>query len=134
MRVLLEMRLTGGSNIILAPQRGNTYGTCSIEVLTSLLTPKADWESFVQEMLDLWGSYKDEKGLPLMIRPHWAKQWAGFSVRGKPVLQYFQQEAFKSAFQEFRQVYKGIVEKRGSTVEETRRMFSNAMLEQLIFS
>jgi hypothetical protein len=35
------MRLTGSSQILLAPQLNNTLGTISIEVLTTSVTPEA---------------------------------------------------------------------------------------------
>ena len=52
MRVALEMRLTGGSDVLLAPQRGND-ATAAIEVLTTLVTPAEDWQSFMQDVADL---------------------------------------------------------------------------------
>lgn len=133
-RVALEMRLTGGSEVVLAPQRGNT-GTISIEVLTTLVTPQDDWLSFMQQVADKWTAYdiRDAAGNALLPRPHWAKQWAGLQVRGKPVEQYFREDAYRGAFAEFRQAFEGIVTKRGSTVEETRARFGNALMERLIF-
>ncbi len=128
------MRLTGGSNVVLAPQRGNE-GTCSIEVLTSLVTPQDDWASFMQQVADKWTGYdiKDEDGNELFPRPHWAKQWAGLQVHGKPVERYLKEDAYRDAFPEFRHMFQEIVTKRGSTVEETRARFGNAMMERLIF-
>ena len=69
-RVALELRLTGPSDVILAPQRGNTYGTTSIEVLTMLTTPKKDWSSFCQGITDRWTSCTDADGQSLNPRPH----------------------------------------------------------------
>ena len=34
MRLTLELRIMGDSNIIMAPQNGNTFGTASIEVIS----------------------------------------------------------------------------------------------------
>ena len=70
----LEMRVMGDSNVIMAPQRGNTLGTCSIEILT-LQTEKDVWQPYVQELLDTWMSYTDHDGKVLKTRPHWAKEW-----------------------------------------------------------
>lgn len=123
-RVGLEMRLTGGSDVLLAPQRGNTNGTVSIEVLTTLTTPKDDWASFLQLIADKWTSYKDENGSLLKAPPHWAKQWSGLKVNKKPVEQFFEEDAYKDAF---------VVDARGSTVKETRARFGNSTLERLIF-
>ena len=135
-RVALEMRLTGDSNIILAPQRGNTFGTTSIEVLTTLATPADEWAAFMQLVADKWTSYgaRGEDGRPLVPRPHWAKQWSGLVVRGKPVNQYLKEDAYGEAFADFRSVFERIVTQRGCTVEETRARFGNALMDGLIFS
>ena len=135
-RVALEMRLTGGSNVLLAPQRGNP-ATASIEVLTTLITPKDDWATFMQVVADKWTSYGDVRGANGKIvrpRPHWAKQYAGLQVHGKPIEQYFKEDAYPEAFQEFRTVFEGIVKARGSTVEETLARFGNGLMERLIWN
>ena len=132
-RVALEMRLTGGSDVLLAPQRGNTQGTASIEVLTTLTTPPDVWQKFRQTMADIWTSYKDEEGNYLNARPHWAKEWEGLKVRGKDIKQYLKEDAYKDAFPAFRQTFESIVTSRGGTVEETRARFGNALMNDLIF-
>ena len=52
MRLTLELRIMGGSNLIMAPQAGNNL-TASIEVLT---IPDADrdgeWQDFMQRVSD----------------------------------------------------------------------------------
>lgn len=131
-RVALEMRLTGSSNVLLAPQRGNDLGTVSIEVLTTLTTPEKDWRSFCQQVADLWTSYTDEKGQPLNARPHWAKQWEGLSVRGKPIAKYLKEDAFADAFVEFRKTIGMITQRRGSNLKETRERFGNKLLDDLL--
>jgi hypothetical protein len=75
MRLTLEMRIMGNSELIMAPQRGNKWGTVSIEVLSILDVPQKEWVGFLQKVADLWLSYKDEKGVLLNVRPHWAKEW-----------------------------------------------------------
>ena len=134
-RVALEMRLTGGSNIILAPQRGNE-GTASIEVLTTLITPKDEWQTFMQEVADHWTSYdlKDDTGKVLYPRPHWAKQWAGLTVRGKPVEEYLKDVAYPQAFSDFRTAVTAIATRTGVPSDETRARFGNALLDRLIYS
>ncbi|CAL1712310.1 unnamed protein product [Somion occarium] len=134
-RVALEMRLTGGSNVLLAPQRGNA-GTVSIEVLTTLITPKDDWQTFMQQIADKWTSYdlKDENGNTLYPRPHWAKQWGGLQIHGKPIERYFREDAYKDAFSEFRKTFGNIVTSRGSSVDETLKMFGTVTMERLIFN
>lgn len=133
-RVALEMRLTGGSNVLLAPQRGNDV-TASIEVLTTLITPKDDWATFMQEVADKWTSYdvRDDEGNPMYPRPHWAKQWEGLHVRGKPIERYFKEDAYKDAFAQFREVYGSMVGRSGSTVDDTLKVFGNDLMERLIF-
>ncbi|GJE93853.1 FAD-binding domain-containing protein [Phanerochaete sordida] len=133
-RVALEMRLTGGSDVLLAPQRGNS-ATCAIEVLTTPITPAKQWATFMQTIADRWTSYdlRNEDGSVLHARPHWAKQWKGLTVHGKPVEQYLKEDAYADAFAEFRQVFKGIVERDHATVEETLKVFGNDLMVHLIF-
>ena len=119
-RAALEMRLTGGSDTLLAAQRGNT-STISIEVFTILTTPEDDWRTFRQQVVDHWTSYRSPSiGEYINARPHWAKQWWDLEVRGKPIEEYLKDEAYKIAFAEFREAMEGIVAKRGGTVEEAR--------------
>jgi hypothetical protein len=76
MRLTLELRIMSGSDMIMAPQRGNEWGTASVEVLT---LPDAvsdgEWSAFCQQVADKWLSYKDSEGNLLNVRPHWAKEW-----------------------------------------------------------
>jgi hypothetical protein len=132
-RVALEMRLTGSSDVLLAPQRGNTNGTISIEVLTTLTTKQEEWQSFLQLVTDKWTGYTDRDGNRLRARPHWAKQWADLMVDGMPVEKYFTDVVYKDAFQEFRTQFDAIVKKRGSSTEESLKRFSNYTMERLIF-
>jgi hypothetical protein len=76
MRLTLELRIMSGSDMIMAAQRGNEWGTASIEVL-SLTDVVADgqWVGFCQQVADKWLSYKDAEGELLNVRPHWAKEW-----------------------------------------------------------
>lgn len=76
MRLTMELRIMGDSDLLMAPQFGNRHGTASIEVLS---VPDAvsdgEWVPFLQRVVDLWASYKDENGALLNVRPHWAKEW-----------------------------------------------------------
>jgi len=133
-RAALEMRLTGGSDALLAAQRGNT-STLSIEVFTILTTPPDDWRTFRQQVVDYWTSYKSPStGEYINARPHWAKQWWDLEVRGKPIEEYLKDEAYNVAFAEFREAMECIVTKRGGTVEEARLRFGNDLLERLIWN
>jgi hypothetical protein len=97
MRLTLEMRLTGSSEILLAPLLNNTLGTASIEVLTTSATPEEAWGSFQQQITDRWTSYRSATpgGPYLNARPHWAKEWQGLTVRGKPIETYLREDAYK---------------------------------------
>jgi len=68
MRLALEMRITGGSSVNLAPQYGNTHGTCSIEILTPQNVNRKEWREFTQEITDLWTNLKDDDGEPIHPR------------------------------------------------------------------
>ncbi|KIK54755.1 hypothetical protein GYMLUDRAFT_176806 [Collybiopsis luxurians FD-317 M1] len=133
MRVTLEMRLTGSSNVIMAPQQHNDYGTCSIEVLTTLNPTEQEWKDYKQQVVDMWSKYTDASGKPLNIRPHWAKEWQGLNVRNKDVIKYLQEDAYPNEIKEFVDTLSSITSKRGSSLAESRQRFSNPLLEQLIF-
>lgn len=64
----------GGSDMLMAPQYKNEFGTASIEVLTVPNAAPEEWETFKQEVADIWMSYEHE-GAKLNSRPHWAKEW-----------------------------------------------------------
>lgn len=75
MRIALEMRITGASDMIMAAQTNNSFGTASIEILTTMPAVAEDvWEPFAQKITDLWTSYQ-ANGQLLNVRPHWAKEW-----------------------------------------------------------
>lgn len=76
MRLTMEMRIMGDSDLIMAPQNGNKHGTASIEVLTipDSVTDN-EWVPFLQRVADLWMGYKDSNGVLLNVRSHWAKEW-----------------------------------------------------------
>lgn len=76
MRIALEMRIMADSNIIMAPQTNNSFGTASIEVLTTMpAVAEKVWVPFAQSVADKWMSYKTADGQKLNTRPHWAKEW-----------------------------------------------------------
>ncbi|KAG8775398.1 hypothetical protein FRC12_001504 [Ceratobasidium sp. 428] len=134
MRLTLEMRLSGGSNVIMAAQRDNDLGTISIEALTTTVTPNEIWQSYLQQLVDKWMSYKDSKGQFLTSRPHWAKEWKGLKVCGKPVKTYLKETAYKEAIPEFRAALETIAKAQETTVSDMRQMFGNAMIERMFFA
>jgi len=76
MRMALEMRIMGDSDLIMAAQSNNTFGTVSIEVLTTMAAAaEGVWEPFAQKVADRWMDYTGPDGAYLNTRPHWAKEW-----------------------------------------------------------
>jgi hypothetical protein len=130
MRVALEMRIMGGSDITMAPQHGNRLGTCSIEILTNLRTPAREWREFMQDIANLWMSYKGPDGRPLNVRPHWAKQWQGLTFRRRPAVSYLRNRAYAERIPEFRAGLRAIAKQGGYRVRDLR-MFSNPLLDDL---
>lgn len=133
MRMPLEMRIMGGSDVVMAPQRGNALGTCSIEVLT--LHNAADlWPTFAQSVLDKWMALKDPNtGKTLKTRPHWAKEWYNYKVDGKPWLQKLKEEDYKDERQEFLQILTEIGKGANWTLQDLKDRFSNDLFDQLFF-
>jgi len=138
-RVALELRIMGGSNVILSPQLGNTLGTCSIEVLSTFNTPTATWAAFCQTLTDKWISYKDPStGKPLNSRPHWCKEWSFLmlpNASGKKVkaVEWIRSVGYRNEIPLFLDTVKKIGEKDGYTVEEARATFVNKFLDAVFF-
>ena len=142
MRMPLEMRIMGSSDIVLAAQRGNDLGTCSIEVLT-LHSARDIWHGFAQEVVDTWMSLRQHESLldeksgqkrELNIRPHWAKEWKEFSVDGKPWPQVVRETSCRGQIEEFRGLVEDIAKAQGWTVADGRKRFGNEFLEGLIWT
>ena len=70
----LELRVMGGSDVLMAPQFGNKHGTLSIEPVSTRIVHKEVWEDFKDELAKVWMSYKEFDGSPLLSRVHWAKE------------------------------------------------------------
>jgi hypothetical protein len=128
----LEMRITAGSEIVMASQRGNDLGTCSIEVLT-LEAAKDRWTPYAEEIVGLWTSYKDAEGRRLRTRPHWAKQWASLKLDGKPWVERLKSIDYKTEIEEFRGLLGEIGKGHGWTLEDLKRRFSNDFLDEFFF-
>lgn len=132
MRLTLEMRVMGGSSILLAPQYGNTFGSCSIEVLTHCNTPAAEWQGFKQKILDAWTSYRDAGGTLLNARPHWAKEWEGLAMRGEPVKDYLRNTSYAAVIPPFRQQLEAIARDGGVDVADMKARFGNRLLADIL--
>jgi hypothetical protein len=137
LRVALEMRIMGGSNVIMAPQYGNKHGTCSIEVLTTLQVPTKEWHAFMQEVADIWHGYskiyKDHEGNPINTRSHWAKQWEELTINGKSALEHYRTEAYKDRIPEFLGEIKKVARAGGYKVGDLKARFSTPLLDNLFF-
>lgn len=131
-RMPLEMRITGPSNVTMAPFRGHLLGTCSIEILT-LENMKELWVPYAQDVLDRWMDLKDNQGNYLATRPHWAKEWQSFTVRGRPMVEYMR-ATYHDAIVEFRDTFARIAKEQGWSVVDARQRFSNVLLDQLFFN
>jgi hypothetical protein len=130
LRVALEMRIMGGSDITMAPQHGNNFGTCSIEILTNETTSHRQWTRFKEDIANVWTSYKDPFGQQLNVRPHWAKEWQGIALRNRPAISFLREHAYADSIPRFRASLRAIAEQGGYTASDLR-MFSNPLLDDL---
>jgi hypothetical protein len=124
-RCALEMRIMGGSDILLAPEGGNVF-TCSIEVLTFINQPEKeeqDWLQFTQELLNIWVDLVPQAN----IRLHWAKEWEHYNVRGVPIKKYIVENSYKDQIPEFRKILE-------ESSPGCRERFSNELFDEVIFA
>ena len=131
MRITFEMRIMGGSNITMAPQHGNEFGTCSIEVLTNLNVTHEEWLGFMQEIAEEWDSLTDAQGNRLNVRSHWAKQWQGLRFRDMPIIDHCKQVAYKDRIPEFKEGLQKIADGGGYSLSDIQRRFSNPVLDDI---
>jgi hypothetical protein len=134
MRLTLEMRVMGGSGITMAPQYGNQFGTCSIEVLTTINTDRDDWAEFMQGVANSWSQYTGSSGSPLNVRPHWAKQWQGLTMGGMAIENYLPTVAYPDRLPEFAQGLLAVAEAGGYTLGDMQARFSNILLDEIFAS
>lgn len=127
MRIALEMRIMGGSNVTLAPQYGNSLGTCSIEVLTPTNVDASDWAGYMQQIADKWTSYGAR------VRPHWAKQWPA-TMYGVPTPQYLSDTAYAAQLPKFKADLQAIATAGGFTLQQVQQLFTNATINTIFAS
>lgn len=138
-RTALEMRIMGGSDVLLAPQRGNDLGTVCIDIVTTLNTPTDDWAAFCQRLTDKWVSYKDPStGKRLRARPHWCKQWSFLTLpddNGLPLkaTEWFRKVGYRDEIPLFMDALKNIGQGAGFTVEDLHNRFANQELESIFW-
>jgi hypothetical protein len=152
MKLLLEMRIMGQSDLILAPYHGNSLGTCSIGVLS---VPKYEssfkdqieemvgrqprdeqWEDFLQKVSDTWfaiGAPTNERKEKLNIRPHIAKEWDGLKFGGMDARVYLRKVAYKDQIATFKSIVGEIGKVQGWTIEEMKKTFSNELFDEMVF-
>ncbi|KAK4119578.1 hypothetical protein N657DRAFT_707024 [Parathielavia appendiculata] len=130
----LEMRITGGSEMLMAPQRGNGLGTCAIEVLT-LEAARELWLPYAEEVVDGWLRLRDSEGKRVKVRPHWAKQWMGLKVGEGGGRQWAEQlkEEYEKERREFLGVLGEIGKRHGWGLQDLRRRFGNEFLDWFYF-
>jgi len=132
MRLTLELRIMGGSDVLLAPQFGNKFGTVSIEILS---VPDAvsdqEWSGFCQKVADLWG----ELGGEGKVRPHWAKEWEGvrFGKQKMDAKTWMREVAYSGQITDWKRVVGMIGERQGWGIGDLRRRFSNEIWDEIIF-
>ncbi|KAG9242396.1 hypothetical protein BJ878DRAFT_173318 [Calycina marina] len=135
MRLTMELRIMGSSDLLMAPQNGNVHGTASIEVLSIPdAVADAEWQPFLQRVTDLWLSYVDEHGEPLNVRPHWAKEWESINMRGRPAREYLREVAYKDKIPLFRETLSRIGEVQGWELGDLKKRFSNELWDYMVFS
>lgn len=131
MRLALEMRMMAGSEVTMAPQHNAPFGICSIEVLTPNNVDQAEWQSFMQETVDEWNKMKGPDGSYLNSRTHWAKQWEGLVVRGKPIMQHMKDESYVKQIPIFGAHLAKVAEVGGYKLEDAAALFGNETLFEI---
>ena len=139
MRLTLELRIMGGSDMHMAPQHKNDH-TASIEVLT---VPDAqndgEWQDFMQRLIGKWMSYTDADGKKLNIRPHWAKEWEGlkFGEAGRPQIdarEYLRTVSYREAIPKFKRTLAALGKEHGWTLKDIQARFSNELWDEIVYS
>lgn len=130
MRLSMDMRITGDSEIMMAPQRGNHYGTVAIEIgsITDTVTEE-EWQTFCQDLVDALTALAPEGRL----RPHWGKEWVKMRFGGLPALEYVRMVAYESEIPECLAILERIGKRQGWTLKDLHKRFSNNLLDDIFF-
>jgi hypothetical protein len=91
-KLVLEMRVYGGSDCYLAPCSGNRW-TLAIEV-ESFNTSVPIFLQAVQTIYDAWAELLPIDLTDTFPRPHLAKLWQGLTWRGQDMLQYLKEKGY----------------------------------------
>lgn len=133
-RIALEARMVGSSDVPLSPFYGNKHGTFSIEVLTFLNVDPEAWLGVKQELTDKWTSYKDAEGKYLNARPHVAKEFQGLEVRGRPIIDHLREVAYSEQLSVFAEQMKKVAADGRFRLADAHELFSNDTLDALFGS
>ena len=136
LRLAMEMRIMGGSDALLAPQRGNTLGTVAIGIGSTINADRdGQWREFCQRVVDAWSASAAEAGgrQPLNLRPHWAKVWTGLRMFGRPIEEYVREVAFADQIAEFKDAMAYIGRRHEYGLEDAQARFSNPLWDQVIY-
>lgn len=131
LRTTMEMRVMGGSDIIMAPQNGNKW-TAAIEILTPPQVKEEVWDAFVQKVLDKWTQHKNADGTAVKILPHWAKGFGKLSMHGVPIWDYLK-HVYKDKIAEFNVEMKKMANEGHYSFVEMQKRFSNSTLRQFFW-
>jgi len=132
----LEGRVMGWSNVLMAPQFGNSpqfgkHGTISIEVLSTRIVPKTTWENFKVALAKVWMSYTDHDGTPLHGRVHWAKEMPSevtFQGELLPIVEY-DHKVYAQNMEMFFKTLSNLTD--NVSIGDISRLFSNTWLDHL---
>ena len=135
LRVFLEMRIIGGSDALLAPQRGNDLGTVAIGIGSTINADRdGQWLEFCQRVVDAWSaSSPDLAGGYSNVRPHWAKVWTGLRMQGQPIEEYVRDVAFADQIRDFKGAMADIGRRHNYSVEDAQARLSNPLWDRIIF-
>jgi hypothetical protein len=145
MRLAMDMRIIGDSDIIMAPQRGNSHGTIAIEIgsVTDTVT-EDEWHAFCQSFVDVLTRLVPQGKL----RPHWAKEWYAL-VMDSPLIhmlimsrtnlhfgglsarEYVRTVAYKDEIPQCLAVLEKIGKRQGWTLKDLHTRFSNKLLDDI---
>lgn len=130
MRLAMDMRITGDSDMIMAPQRGNSHGTVAIEIgsVTDTVTEE-EWQIFCQAFVDKLAALAPGDRL----RPHWGKEWVKMRFGGLSAREYVRTVAYKNEIPECLTVLERIGKRQGWTTKDLHKRFSNNLLDELFF-
>lgn len=138
--IVTEMRIYGGSDVLMSPAKGNDL-TLAIEILTfkDLIYDEDDeknlkeqWNELEQNVFDTWSNIKDHRGDRLKVVPHWAKQWKHLTYDGEPIMDKYMRPVYGKRVPEFKSALSKVAQCGGYTLKEMVGRFSNNMIDDIL--